>query len=80
MQVIVPWHVLLRNFQGKIFYDLAMIHNFNYMFCTSHKTTLIAGGQIFRHFWLVVCKIYVVLFLSKGIFFDSYTYVFGEFY
>ena len=57
------------------------IHNFNYMFCTSHKTTLIAGGQIFRHFWLVVCKIYVVFsFYQKEFFFDSYTYVFGEFY
>ena len=35
---------------------------------TVNHYALIAGGQIFRHFWLVVCKIYVVLFLSKGIF------------
>ena len=53
----------------KLTVHVPMIHNFNYMFCSSHKTTLIAGGQIFRHFWLVVCKIYVVLFFYQKEFF-----------
>ena len=53
----------------KLTVHVPMIHSFNYMFCSSHKTTLIAGGQIFRHFWLVICKIYVVLFFYQKNFF-----------